>query len=255
MFRTVPLSIFRSFSLYTQQWYMSYRFSESLRAVSGQNRVPSWSCCIPSLCVQWKTPDDGQRNCPNHVEFYSKNKLQKLVHLTGFIIKSYHDTRSPERQVCQEWVELYTYSPHAPALRVTEKTFTLSIIKNPKHYTWNTELIIAQKLQIWRRYRTLRLLGPWRLRNAYFSKKRFTKTKQNSHIDTKWHAAEDIIIYLLTATGLSLGGSDYFTCKQNMKSVTTEFKSGGLHEKHVVATWNLGNHLSICRTISACTKL
>ena len=30
-----------------------------------------------------------------------------------------------------------------------------------------------------------------------------------------------------------------------MKLVTTKFKSGGLHEKHVVATWNLGNHLSI----------
>ena len=28
-----------------------------------------------------------------------------------------------------------------------------------------------------------------------------------------------------------------------MKLVTTEFKSGGLHEKHVVATWNLGNRL------------
>jgi len=27
MFRTVPLSIIRSFSLYTQQWYMSYRFA------------------------------------------------------------------------------------------------------------------------------------------------------------------------------------------------------------------------------------
>jgi len=27
-----------------------------------------------------------------------------------------------------------------------------------------------------------------------------------------------------------------------MKLVTTTFKSGGLHEKHVVATWNLGNH-------------
>jgi len=25
MFRTIPLSIIRSFSLYTQQWYMSYR--------------------------------------------------------------------------------------------------------------------------------------------------------------------------------------------------------------------------------------
>jgi len=40
---------------------------------------------------------------------------------------------------------------------------------------------------------------------------------------------------------LSPGGSGYFTCKQNMKLVTTEFKSGGLHEKHVVATWNVGN--------------
>jgi len=34
---------------------------------------------IPLLCVQWKTPDDGQRNCPKRVEFYSKNKFQKLV--------------------------------------------------------------------------------------------------------------------------------------------------------------------------------
>ena len=37
------------------------------------------------------------------------------------------------------------------------------------------------------------------------------------------------------------GGSGYFACIQNNKSVTTKFKSGGLHEKHVVATWNLGN--------------
>jgi len=34
---------------------------------------------------------------------------------------------------------------------------------------------------------------------------------------------------------LSAGGIGYFTCTQNMKLVTTEFKSG-LHEKHVVAT-------------------
>jgi len=51
---------------------------------------------------------------------------------------------------------------------------------------------------------------------------------------------------LFTAVGLSPGGSSYFTCKQNMKLVTTKFKLGGLYEKHVVATWNLGNHLSIC---------
>jgi hypothetical protein len=30
-----------------------------------------------------------------------------------------------------------------------------------------------------------------------------------------------------------------------MKLVTTKFKSGGLHEKHVVATWKVENHLSI----------
>ena len=55
-----------------------------------------------------------------------------------------------------------------------------------------------------------------------------------------------IIIIIIIEIGLSPGGSDYFTCIQNMKLVTTEFKSGGLHEKHVVATWNVGNHLSVC---------
>jgi len=34
-----------------------------------------------------KTPDDGQRNCPKHVELYSKNKFEKLEHLFGFIIR------------------------------------------------------------------------------------------------------------------------------------------------------------------------
>ena len=55
-----------------------------------------------------------------------------------------------------------------------------------------------------------------------------------------------IIIYLFTAIGLLPGGSGYFTFKQNMKLATTRFKSGGLHEKHVVATWNVGNRLRIC---------
>jgi len=47
MFRTVPLSIMRSFSLYTQQWYMSYRFADSLRAGSGWN-CSSIHCCVHS---------------------------------------------------------------------------------------------------------------------------------------------------------------------------------------------------------------
>ena len=54
---------------------------------------------VPLLCVQWKTPDERQRNCPKHVLFYSKNKLEKLEHLIGFIIRIYPDGRSPERQI------------------------------------------------------------------------------------------------------------------------------------------------------------
>ena len=50
------------------------------------------------LCVQCQTPDDGQRNCPKHVEFYSKNKLEKIMHLIAFIIRIYHDARSSECQ-------------------------------------------------------------------------------------------------------------------------------------------------------------
>jgi hypothetical protein len=42
--------------------------------------------------------DDGQTNCPKHVEFYSKNKFEKLVHLVCSITRIYHDVRSPERQ-------------------------------------------------------------------------------------------------------------------------------------------------------------
>ena len=54
--------------------------------------VSSWSCSqavwhIPLLRVLWKTPDDGQRNCPKHVELYSKNKIEKLVHVVRFIIR------------------------------------------------------------------------------------------------------------------------------------------------------------------------
>ena len=39
------------------------------------------------LCIQHLTPDDGQNICPKHVEFYSKNKFEKLVHFFGFIIR------------------------------------------------------------------------------------------------------------------------------------------------------------------------
>jgi len=81
MFWTVPLTIIRSFSLYTQQRYMSYRFADSLQTVS--KRV--WH--IPFLRVQWKTPDGGRRNCSETCRVSFQNKFEKLVHLVGFNCK------------------------------------------------------------------------------------------------------------------------------------------------------------------------
>ena len=53
MFRVVSLPIIRSFLLYT---------------------------------LQWKTPDDGQRNCPKHVEFRARINLEISASF-GFIVQ------------------------------------------------------------------------------------------------------------------------------------------------------------------------
>ena len=69
MFRTVFLSIIRSLAPYTQQYIQI---------------TLTYDICL-LLCVQYYTPDDGQRYSPKHVESYSKNKFEKLLHLIGFI--------------------------------------------------------------------------------------------------------------------------------------------------------------------------
>jgi hypothetical protein len=48
MFRTVSLPIIRSFSLYTQQWYVSYRFVDSFGAGSGWNIMILLESCVYS---------------------------------------------------------------------------------------------------------------------------------------------------------------------------------------------------------------
>jgi len=82
MFRTVPLSIIRSFFHCTHSNGICH--TDLLKA-----------------CEQDQDgPDDGQRNCPKHIEFYfQKNKFEKLVHLVGFITRIYHDARSHEREI------------------------------------------------------------------------------------------------------------------------------------------------------------
>ena len=51
-------------------------------------------CCVYST----RLPMMDRKPVPKHVEFYSKNKFEKLVHLFGFIIRIYHDAWSSECQ-------------------------------------------------------------------------------------------------------------------------------------------------------------
>ena len=58
------------------------------------------------LCIQYLTPDDGQKTCPKHVEFYSKNKFDKLRASRWFYYKNCHDARSSECQECRGYFNL-----------------------------------------------------------------------------------------------------------------------------------------------------
>ena len=51
MFRTVHLSIIGSFSLCTQQWYMSHRFTDSLRTGSGRNCTATCMTYTIAVCT------------------------------------------------------------------------------------------------------------------------------------------------------------------------------------------------------------
>jgi len=87
MFRAVPLSIRNFFTVHTAVVYVM-QLSSRIRTFRPDparklsvNLYDIYHCCVYSE----KIPDDGQRNCPKHVEFYSKNKFEKLVHLLGFV--------------------------------------------------------------------------------------------------------------------------------------------------------------------------
>ena len=72
----MKLYVFRTVSFHHQEF-----FTLHIAMVYVSKHV--WH--TPLLCVLWKTPDVVQRNCPKHIEFYSKSKFEKLVHLVGII--------------------------------------------------------------------------------------------------------------------------------------------------------------------------
>jgi hypothetical protein len=97
MFRAVTLSIIRRFHCTHSNVIRHTVLLTACKQDQDGTAVPSWSCLIAVcktvwnialMCVQWKISDVGQRNCPKHVEFHSKNKFAKLVNLVGFIIRN-----------------------------------------------------------------------------------------------------------------------------------------------------------------------
>jgi len=103
---------------------------------------PVWH--IPLLCVQWKIRDDGQRNCPKHVEFCSKNEFEKLVHPVGFIIRNLSwctvtwtsNTWSSVRRICYCWFPLWSlWTDRILCHLYTPLCRTPSILAHKKDYT------------------------------------------------------------------------------------------------------------------------
>jgi hypothetical protein len=96
MFRTVPLSIISSYSLYTQQWYMSYRFVYNIRAESGWNILILLLDSCLQTCVSYTIAECTVNNSWWWTEELSETcrvsfpkKIKKLVHLVGFIIRKF----------------------------------------------------------------------------------------------------------------------------------------------------------------------
>jgi len=118
MFRTVPLSSSGVFHCTHSNGICHKGLVTACE--QDQDGVPSWCCSqtvskpvwhIPLLCVQWINPDDGQRNCPKHVQFHSKNIFEKLLHLVAFIIRIYHYAPLPERQKSLVRLDLFCEVP------------------------------------------------------------------------------------------------------------------------------------------------
>jgi hypothetical protein len=105
------------------------------------------------------------------------------------------------------------------------------------------------------------LTGFWKekkLVNKKFSFRCFyslwSRSNERGEIDETWNCVEEIWIYIEHLIVIIIA---FINCNwvvtwwqwlfymYTNKKVTRKFKSEGLHERHVVAIWKLGNHLSI----------
>ena len=95
MFRTVPLSIIRNSSLYTQQWYMLYRFADSCEQDQDGTAVPSWYYRVTKLMSAGGGDGILFRNVRIHLQWnkhtilISKFKTWKTIYIIFILFCSY----------------------------------------------------------------------------------------------------------------------------------------------------------------------
>ena len=85
------------YSLYTQQWCMSYRFVDSFRAGAYAPAVKHNTIAECTVKNSWWWTDELSETC----RVSCQNKFMKLVHLVGFIIKKFvtmHGHMNEERE-------------------------------------------------------------------------------------------------------------------------------------------------------------
>jgi len=130
MFRTVPLSVIKNFSLTTQQWYKLYRFVV-------------WH--IPLLCVQWKTLEDGQRNCPKHAEFYSFYK----IHLINIDQTAPFLSRTNTMEVSPPWeAKSSSASPEIQWISTRTPFNVIGISEQAVHCIFRTKCLLLWMVQV-----------------------------------------------------------------------------------------------------------
>jgi len=130
MFRTVPAYHHELFTVHIAMLYSRIRTELHFRTDSARKM----SANLHDI-YHWCVYSEKQRNCPKHVEFYSKNKFEKLVHLVGFIIRIYHDARSRERQLRSRmcaWDKWH--HPYFSRVKLTTKRLILT--HNPQQITF-----------------------------------------------------------------------------------------------------------------------
>jgi hypothetical protein len=122
MFRTVPLSIIRSYSLYTQRWYMSYNFvkqlSSRIRMEPAPSSVPSWSCskAVYKTCMTYTMAECTVNNSWWWTEELSEicrvpfpKEISEIVQLVGFIIRIFEEVCLIGKDMCK--IHLATVFP------------------------------------------------------------------------------------------------------------------------------------------------